>query len=309
MMEKTIAKRVGERLQDYYPKVRLRVEAVNRVKTKPGSSVYRIRLQDRDLYAKEYREELGGNIREFMGLDQEPLLIPRIIDYYEDENIILSEGVTGDTLTKRLLKSGLSWNKSSLIICSRLMGQAIGSLQSQTKRGLKKIGDLDLFLINEIESEPYFKKILKRDFLKDLRAQVNNLKALTTRVTQHHGDPSPHNILMNKGQVYLLDYSFQDNATFIDPSLYLVSLELTCNRYGLPVRETVLRMEKEFKNTCSKMMKETYDQPIWAIVKTLTYLHFLLMYEKRKKTIKNILVASVDRRYLLKRVGNYGKNI
>jgi len=301
-MEKTIAKRVGERLQDYYPKVKLRVEAVTRVKTKPGSSVYRIRLQDRDLYAKEYREEQGANIREFMGLDQRRLLMPQIIDYYEDENIILSEGITGETLTKRLLKSSLSWNKSSLIMCSRLMGQAIGSLQSQTDRELKRVGELDLFLVNEIESEPYFKNILKRNVLKDLRSQANNLKALKTRWAQYHGDPSPHNILMKNGQVYLLDYSFQDSAAFIDPALYLVSLEITSNRYGLPIRETILRMKKEFKNTYSKTTKETYDKPIWNIVKRLTYLHFLLMYAKRKRTIKNSLVASIDRRYLLKKI-------
>ena len=302
MMEKTIAKRVGERLQDYYPKDDLEVENVTRVGTKPGSSVYRIRLQDRYLYAKEYREELGGNIREFMGLDQRALLIPRIMDYYETEGLVLSEGATGDSLTMRLLKSSLSWRKSSLIMCSRLMGHAIGSLQSQTNRGKMRIGDLDNYLIREIETEDYFKRILSRDLLVNILHQVEELKDLKTGVTQYHGDPSPHNILMRGDRVHLLDYSFQDNATFMDPALYLVSLELTRNRYGLPVREALLRMEKEFKDTYSKMTNEAYGRPIWTTIRTLTYLHFLLMYATRKRTIKNTPIGLMDSRYLLKRV-------
>ena len=229
-------------------------------------------------------------------------LMPRILDYYEDENIILSEGAPGDTLTRVILRSVLSWDKRSLLNCSWKMGGAIGALQNLTARGLKRVGDLDLYLIREIESEAYFKQILSKDLLKNIRAQAEEMKGLKTRVAQYHGDPSPHNILMKGGQVSLIDYSFQDNATFRDPSLYMVSLELVKNRLGLPVRGTVSLMEREFMEAYSHMTKETYDHPIWSTIKTLTYLHFLLMYARRKRTIKNTLVGAMDRRYLLKKV-------
>ena len=43
-MEKTIAKRVGERLDIYYPGQDYVFKGIERVATKPGSSVYLIRL-------------------------------------------------------------------------------------------------------------------------------------------------------------------------------------------------------------------------------------------------------------------------
>ena len=63
----SIAKRVCERLEDYYPDQGYVLGNISRVSTKPGSSVYRIRILDsalgyRELYAKEYRECLSENI-------------------------------------------------------------------------------------------------------------------------------------------------------------------------------------------------------------------------------------------------------
>jgi len=306
-MEKTIAKRVSERLQDYYPDQDYVLKRIERVATKPGSSVYRIRLHDRELYAKEYRGEYSPNIHEMMGLKafHRLFLMPRILDYYEDENIILSEGAPGDTLTMVLFRNLLSTDRGSLLECSWKMGWAIGALQNLTPRGVKRVGDLDLYLVNEIESEDYFKRILKKDLLTDLRDQAEELRGLKTRVAQYHGDPSPHNILMKNGQVSLIDYSFQDNATFVDPSLYMVSLELVKNRMGPPMRHTISIMENNFREAYIQMTKEKYNRPIWELVKTLNYLHFLLMYATRERTIKNTLVGAMDSRYLLRKVRGY----
>lgn len=312
----SIDKRVSERLEDYYPNQGYVLGDISQVSTKPGSSVYRIRILDRalghrDLYVKEFRECLSGNIREMIDLwgFHSLFLMPRILDYYEDENILISEGAPGDTLTRAILGSILSNKQHDLLNSSWKIGWAIGALQNLTPRGVKRVGDLDLCLIREIESEAYFNRILGKDLLKNIRAQAEEMKGLKTRVAQHHGDPSPHNILIKGGQVSLIDYSFQDNATFMDPSLYIVSLELARARYGLPVRNTISNMEKKFMEAYSQMTKETYDRPIWSTVKNLTYLHFLLMYAKRKKTIKNTLVASIDRLYLLKKVRDYGKSL
>ena len=242
----------------------------------------------------------------------ERLLIPRIIDYYDEENILLSEGVKGETLTKSLLKHSLSLgfalNTETLLMSSRKIGQAIGVLQNLTNRGMETLGDLDIYLIKEIENEEYFKTILKKDLLKDIKAQTENLKVLKANISQHHGDPSPHNILMKDDQVHLIDYSFHVNATFLDPALYLVSLELARSRLFHAIDNTVLKMENVFLRTYAETINDDEWCFEWPLIKTLTYLHVLLMYAKRKKTIKNTLVASIDRRYLLKKINNYAKS-
>ena len=300
-MENTIANRIKEILPNHS------IRGINQVSTKPGSSVYRIQLHsptlgNREIYAKKHGENYGHQIHEMMELNpyHELFLMPKILDYHD--GFIISEGVSGDTLTKSLLKYALCLDKSPLIECSRKIGQAIGALQHLTNMGTRRIGALNIFLIREIESEDYFRQILKRDLLKNIIHQANELKEIKTRLTQHHGDPSPHNILMRKDQVFLLDYSFQDNATFVDPCLYLVSLELMKNRLGPIMRDTISLMENSFMEAYSEWAYETYDQPIWSTIKTLAYLHFLLMYAKREKTIRKTLVSSIDRPYLLKRI-------
>lgn len=313
-MEKMLVKRIGEGLPDYYPNDRFNVGHIDRVSTKPGSMVYRIKIFDeamgyRDLYAKEHRAEFSENIYEMMGLRDERLLSPRILDYFEDENIVLSEGVEGDTLTRSLLRHGFSFGISlsarTLLSCSRKMGYAIGSLQNLTNRGKQRLGDLDIYLTKEIESEEYFKTILKGDILKGIKDKVVEFKEFRTGVSQHHGDPSPHNILLKGNRVSLLDYSFQDNAKFQDPALYLVSLELMRARFGILLKDTLSKMEYVFLRAYTETANEAWGVSTWALIKTLTYLHFLLMYARRKKTIKNSFVARIDRRYLLKQVRSF----
>jgi len=299
MMEKNIANRINAILPNHH------IRGINRVSTKPGSSVYRIRifykfLEHRDLYAKEYPECLSSNIHEVMGLDYKHLLLPRILDYHD--NILISEGAPGDTLTRALLRSVLSWDRRNLLECSRKIGQAIGTLQNMTPRGIQKTGDLDLYFIREIESKEYFKRILSKDLLKNIIAQVEELKGLKIHVAQYHGDPSPHNIIMKNNQVSLIDYSFQDNATFVDPSLYIVSLELMQFRLGLPTRNIISEMGHHFLSSYFNVTGESWEHHTWLLIKKLNYLHFLLMYSSRERNPLKTLVSTIDKIYLMKQI-------
>ncbi len=316
-MESILREKMEEKLNQYYQDDKFVVRNINRVPTKPGSIVFRVKIFDevkgyRDLYAKKYDKKLFTNIHEMISLknNYDKLLIPRIIDYYEEENVVLLEGINGNTLSKSLLKYGFSFgmafNAETLLTCSRKTGHAIGLLQKLThRREQEKIGELDVIPIKEIESEEFFIATLGHDFLRDIRSQVDILKELKTNVAQYHGDPSPHNILLRDEQVYLLDFSFQVNATFLDPALYLVSLELMRSRFAFSLNTIILKMEDVFLSAYTEITNENWDDSTWALIKTLTYLHYLLMYWKRKKTIKNSLVAAIDRRYLMKKINEY----
>jgi len=316
-MQKIISERFADKIHDYYPHDRFLVTSVNRVNTKPGSSVYKISLFDKnkgpqDLYAKKFKEKFSSNIREIMDLKQyhSLFLIPRIMDFYEDETIVLSEGSTGKPLTNTLLWHMLSlgWvNYDKLIICSRKMGHAIGSLQNQTNRGTKRVGDLDIYIINDIESNKEYNKIVDADFLKNIRAQIEDLKDLKTGVSQYHGDPSPHNILLKDYEVHLIDHSFQESATFLDPSAFIVSLELVRHRMGPTMQKTVKKMEHDFLSSYTSRTGERWENQTWNLIKTLHYLRFLLIYSYRENTIIKKLVSSIDKIYLLKKIKEYGK--
>ena len=85
-------------------------------------------------------------------------------------------------------------------------------------------------------------------------------------------------------------------------SLKLFSIrDMVC----LPMRHTISLMENNFREAYAQMTKEKYNRPIWGLIKTLNYLHFLLMYATRERTVKKVLVGAVDRWYLLKKVREY----
>jgi len=316
-MEDFLRKKIEQNLCHYYQDDKFVVLDIKQINTKPGSVVFRVKIHDKkkgclEVYAKRYDKKFNANIHEIIGLKESraQFLMPRIIDYYDEENVVLLEGVRGRTLSKSLLYYGFSFGMSlraeTLLACSNKIGHAIGSLQKLTiRRERKKIGDLNIYLIKEIESEEYFKEILGNDFLKDLRSQVDALKGLKTNVAHYHGDPSPHNIIINEDEVYLLDFSFKINATFLDPVLYLVSLELMRSRFAFSLNATILKMEDVFLHAYTEITNENWGDSTWNLFKTLTYLHYLLMHWKRKKTIKKSIVASIDKRYLLKKIKEY----
>lgn len=316
-MEKVLSERILGKIHDYYPHDRFLVTGVNRVNTKAKSFVYKISLFDKnkgpqDLYAKKFNEKFSSNIREIMGLKQyhSLFLIPRIIDFYEDETIVLSEGSTGKPLTRTLLCHMLSLglvNFKQLITCSRKMGNAIGSLHNQTNRGVKRLGDQDLYLINDLGSNNDYNKIVDAAVLKNIRNQVDDLKDLKTSVSQYHADPSPHNILLKGDEVHLIDHSFQEASTLLDPSSFIVSLELARHRMGPTMQKTVKKMEHEFLNSYTSRTGERWESQAWNLIKIVQYLRFLLVYSYRETTPMKTLVSTIDKIYLLKKVRRMGK--
>jgi len=315
-MEKVLRDKIEEKLHQYYQDDNFVIQGINRVPTKPGSIVFKIKIFDEvqghlDLYAKTYDEKFSQNIIDMINLkiNHDKLLIPRILDYYDEENIVLLEGVKGRTLSRSLLQHGFTFgtslNAETLVECSRKIGCAIGYLQKFTRRGeQEKIGDLEIIHIKEVESEEYFTDTLGHDLMDYIRSQVGKFKGRTTNVAQYHGDPSPHNILVKDDRVFLLDFSFQINATFLDPALYVVSLELMRSRFCF-LKNTVTKMEDTFLSAYTEITNENWDSRTWQLIKTLTYLHYLIIYWKRKKTLKNSMVAAFDRRYLLKKINEY----
>ncbi len=318
-MELDLREKIDENIDKYFPGKNFSISSITRVKTKPHSFVFNALLVNSDgeheeIYIKQFGPEIKPGLNEIINLKTEwdQILTPRIIDYFEGDNLVIFEGVQGDTLSKNLLLNSyrLSGNarESRLFECARKMGNAIGHLQSLTEKGSKKIGESNIFIIEQYESEEYVKEILGTQSWTEMRPSVEQLKDVETTLAQFHGDPCPHNIILKGDDVFLLDFCYQTNAVFLDPVLFIVSLDLMRARLPFVLNSTITRMKTIFLKAYGEATNETWDRDVWSLFEFLTYLHVLLKYETRHKSLKNYIVASVDKRYILNKIRNFTKS-
>ena len=318
-MELDIREKIDRNIDKYFPGKNFSISSITRVKTKPHSFVFNALLvnsdgENEEIYIKQFEPEIKPGLNEIINLktDWDQILTPRIIDYFEGDNVVLFEGVKGDTLSKNLLLNSyrLSGNarESLLLECARKMGNAIGHLQRLTEKGSKKIGESNIFIVEQYESEEYVKEILGTQSWTEMRPSIERLKDMETTLAQFHGDPSPHNIILKGDDVFLLDFCYQTNAVFLDPVLFIVSLDLMRARLPFALNSTITQMKTIFLRAYGEATNETWDRDVWSLFEFLTYLHVLLKYETRHKSLKNYIVASVDKRYILKRIRNFTKS-
>jgi tRNA A-37 threonylcarbamoyl transferase component Bud32 len=315
-MELDLREKIDRNIDNYFPGKNFSISSLTRVKTKPHSFVFNALLVNSDgeheeIYIKQYAPEIKSGIRKIINLktDWDQILTPRIIDYFEGDNVVLFEGVKGDTLSKNLLLNSyrLSGNtrESRLFECARKMGNAIGLLQKLTENGSQKIGESNIFIVEQFESEEYVKEVLGTQLWTDVRPSIEQLKDTKTTLAQLHGDPSPHNIILRGNDVFLLDFCYQTNAVFLDPVLFIVSLDLMRARLPFVLNSTITQMKTIFLRAYGEATNETWDRKIWSLFEFLTYLHVLLKYETRHKSLKNYIVASLDKRYILNKIRNF----
>jgi len=318
-MELNLREKIDENIDKYFPGKNFSISSITRVKTKPHSFVFNALLVNSDgeheeIYIKQFGPEIKPGLNEIINLktEWEQILTPRIIDYFEGDNLVLFEGVKGDTLSKNLLlnnyRLGGNARESRLLECARKMGNAIGHLQRLTEKGSKKIGESNIFIIEQYESEEYVKEILGTQSWAEMRPSIERLKDVKTTLAQFHGDPSPHNIILKGDDVFLLDFCYQTNAVFLDPVLFIVSLDLMRARLPFVLNSTITRMKTIFLRAYGEAANETWDRDVWSLFEFLTYLHVLLKYETRHKSLKNYIVASVDKRYILNKIRHFTKS-
>ena len=318
-MESDLREKIDENIDKYYPGKNFSVSSITRVKTKPHSFVFNALLANSDgeheeIYIKQFEPEIKPGLNEIIKLKTEwdQILTPRIIDYFEGDNVVLFEGVKGDTLSKNLLLNSYRFSgnarESRLFECARKMGNAIGRLQRLTEKGSEKIGESNIFIVEQYESEEYVKETLGTQSWAEMRPSIEKLKDLKTTLAQFHGDPSPHNIILKGDDVFLLDFCYQTNAVFLDPVLFTVSLDLMRARLPFALNSTITQMKTIFLRAYGEATDHTWDRDVWSLFEFLTYLHVLMKYETRHKSLKNYIVASIDKRYILNKIGNFTKS-
>lgn len=317
-MELDLRDKIDGNIDKYFPDMNFTVSSITRVKTKPHSFVFNALLVNSDgvreeIYVKQFEPNIKTGIQEIIDLRShwDQILTPRIIDYFESDNVVLFEGVKGDTLSKNLLLNSYRLSEkareSRLFECARKMGNAIGHLQRLTEKDSKKIGESNIFIVEQFESEEYVKEILGQRSWAEMRPSVEQLKDMKTSRAQFHGDPTPHNIILRGDDVFLLDFCYQTNAVFLDPVLFIVSLDLMRARLPFVLNSTITQMKTIFLEAYCEASKETWDRDVWSLFEFLTYLHVLLKYETRHRSLKNYVVASMDKRYILKKIRNVTK--
>lgn len=319
-MESNLRHKIEGNIENYFPGKNFSLKSVTQVTTKPKSYVYNALIvnsigERKEIYIKKIGENKKKGLEEILTfeIDWDKFLTPRILDYFEDDNVVLFEGVTGNSLSKNLLlysfRLGGKVREIRLVECAKKIGNAIGFLHRSTEKNSAKIGEMNIYLVEQFETTEYFRKILGNQSWSNIQTRVESLKNETTKLVQFHGDLSPHNILLNKEDVYLLDFSYLYNAIFLDPVLFTVSLELMRGRFPLLLDSIISKMKKEFINSYQMASNEKWDKDTWMTFELLAFLHILSKYETRRKNIKNNIVAMADKRYIMNKINSFSKSL
>ena len=306
-MEARLLKKIEKKIGEYYPGKAFKIARITKVKSKPKGFVFNILLENlydesKEIYVKKFGPDIQPGINEILKIRKhwETVLTPRIIDYFEDDNVLLLEGVEGETLSRNFLLYSLGFGRSKrydrLLNCAKKMGSAIGYLQRSTSKGEAQVGDMNIYIVDRFESENYI-EILGDSLWNEMLPRVEKLMASKTLIAQLHGDPSPHNILMKGEDVFLLDFCYQTSSVYLDPILFTVYLDLVRSRFPF-MKSIINHMKTEFTKAYTEESGIQLDRDIWTIFESLTYLHILNEYNNRSHNLKGYLVSSIDKKHI-----------
>lgn len=298
VMKPLLRRRIENNLDEYFPDQDVSIKNIRRIKT-VRSIVFRYVLifphEEKTIYLKKFHPSRRDNIQEFIGLEKYwgRLLFPKIIDFFEDECVVVQEGVRGSTMSRNIL---FHTDEKGLVANSGKIGEALNLLQEITAKGTRRMGDLNRQFIGEVKSSRYLDELLGSYVMFKIRRLIATIENIETRVSQIHGDPTPHNILLNGDEAYLLDYSFIDGSEFEDPLNFVIALEL--NKNVSFVSDTILfEMSDKFLKSFDEV-----GELLWSKLKIIKYAHLLNVFHRRKKNLKRIYVSWMNKKYMIKEI-------
>jgi tRNA A-37 threonylcarbamoyl transferase component Bud32 len=238
--KKIIKEKIFTNLKNYYPDRKLFIKGVTFVKNE-RARVLRYDLFEDDnkineIYVKILKEGVKEQVLELKKLNEQRdlLLMPRILDFFEDFNAVVMEGFQGATLTKTLIFYTLpiakNLHENRLLDIVKYIGRALGFLHNFTEKGKLRIGDMNLGIINGVKINHYIRTLLGTDLFNIICNRIGEIENERVSFVQVHRDPTPHNILVKGDDVCFVDFSFSRGASFEDPLTFSTGLELMSNR-------------------------------------------------------------------------------
>jgi len=313
-MESILRDKIEKNLKIYFPNQDFIIKKVRRIKTWSTLVLYCDLLEDDGKEKKIFLKKIHPNSKElvfeFLKIKEywNYLLTPRILDFFVDENMVVYDGIKGNTLSKNMFYYIFQIRKSSskkkFFKTATKMGTAIGYLQNLTKKRKEKIINMNTLLINRIESNEQIYKLIGKECEIKIKHFIDFIKDLEIWVSQVHRDPTPHNIYLYNDEVYLLDFAFQNGAIFEDPLCFMASLDLMRNRIPFFPKSIISKMKENFYKAYIDITQEHLEEPFLNSLKILRYLELIIMYGKRKKNIKRHFVENLDRKNMLKEIKN-----
>ncbi|RLI32449.1 hypothetical protein DRO56_03485, partial [Candidatus Bathyarchaeota archaeon] len=261
-----------------------------------------------ELYVKILGKGVKEQVLEIKKLNESGVLtlVPRIVDFFEDLNAVVMERVKGYAFSKALFFYTLpvisSLYEDRILGYMRKIGSELGRLHRFTKKGMLRIGDMNLSLITEVKSSPYLCTLIGADLFESIQNKVEEIENERVPFVQIHRDPTPHNILVNGDDVFLVDFAFRLGASFEDTLAFSTGLELMENRLPFFSKFLLEKMKYLFFNHYEKSFHFPFEGNFWILLKLLRTLQQLIVYRRRSKNLKRYVIECIDKRYLLKRV-------
>lgn len=310
--ERSLKEKISKKLKDYYPDRKLSIRDMTLVKN-VRAMVLRFDLFEdnhkaNEIYVKILEKGAKEQVLELKNLNEykDLLLMPRIIDFFEDFNAVVMEGVKGGTLSKALVFYTLpivgNFYEVRLLDYARKIGRGLGLLHKFTERRKLRIGDMNLGMITGVKVSPYIRTLLGVDLFNNILNRIEEIEDEKASFVQVHRDPTPHNILVKRDEIHLVDFAFKRGASFEDTLAFSIGLELMENRLPFFSKSLLEEMKHLFFNYYEEFFHHPFEEDFWSFLKLLRCLQQLIVYNQRKTSLKNYILESIDKKYLLDRI-------
>ena len=151
----------------------------------------------------------------------------------EGEPPLLSMGVApGFPLSRVLpvlmLPIAWGWKSKNLRVAYKQAGKYLGRLHRETDNGEKSTENTSFDYYCNLDEE--LEVVLDRETFALLESATSNVQKMDVRCAAIHGDPTPHNIFYQKGDVCFIDFALDDDAVVRDILQFERGIELMVGR-------------------------------------------------------------------------------
>jgi len=216
------------------------------------------------------------------------------------------EDVGKENLYKLFIKNTLPffYRKKILLNYIKDVGISLGNIHLKTFRKYEKLCKLEPYKNQDLKLDMIIKKKIGVNIFQKIFEKTENIKNERFPVSLTHLDLNLNNIHVNDNKIYIIDFSFDENFSFVDPIIFLMRLEFVKNR--------LFYVNNKFFNDVSNCFLDLYkktnyrhkiDNYIWNVLRLLRYCYQLACNEQRHtNNLRQRCIGYIDSKYLIKRI-------
>lgn len=293
-----IEKEIKRKIEEYYPNKDYKLRKIKKIKIRLRPPIFKCNLsENKQFFVKIFPETIDESVIEQRKSEYEyHIPIQKTLDFFQDINAVVIEGVKGRKLSNMLIIPSLplfkQFYRNQLNLYMAKIGNAIGNLQRLNTKRYERLDNLEI--------NPILRKKIGNELFIKINNKLDDIKEMKILVVRTHGDLAPHNILVSKSEICFIDLDYYNGFDFCfrDPLTFSVGLELILNRFYFGTKLFQM-LNYTFYTAYKERFPSQLDENLLKLLRLREYCRYLACYENMKKYD---FIGFINVKYITKRI-------